>query len=295
MSLAHMMPGQPGMGTANGANVINMLPRVYTMKLQHKFYKKTSLLDVANTDYEGEIKGSGSEVIIRTAPEVAVHNYIGKVEYQELLSGQLKLQINKAKYYAFKEDLVQSKQADIKYINAAAEAAAKKMAIEVESDVYSNISADFLPSHTITADVNKGNILDVLLAGSNTLDESDVDEEGRNLLLPPSICTMLKLSDLKNANQMGDPQSVIRNGGKLGQIDRWNIICSTNLPFDSSTGEYTAMGMTKHFLSFASQFEQHEIVQLESTFGKGHRGLKVYGYKGGVVPESGVQFKLKAA
>ncbi len=289
-----MLPYLSAIGNGT-VNVANMIPAIYSRKLLHKFYAKTILMQMANTDYEGEIKGQGDRVIIRTRPEVAIKDYNGSVTYDELTSGKIELAIDKAKYYAFVEDDVQNAQIDIQAINAATDDAAKKMVINIEQEVFAGIAADFLPAHTVTTTVDKTNVVDVIVHLGRLMDDSHVDDERRNLAIPPWMAEMLKTSDLKDASITGDPKSVLRNGGKLGMIDRWNIMCNTNLPFDSGTGETSVMGMTPHFLTFASQFEKHEIVQLESRFGKGHRGLKLYGYKGGMVPEAGVKLICKPA
>lgn len=276
-------------------NQTNLIPQIYSKKMQHRFYARTALMEIANTDYQGEIKGAGDTVIIRSAPTVTINDYEGQVNYQTLTSGVQQLNIDKAKYYAFIEDAVTTAQADIPYINGASDDASKNMIIKVEQDVFAGIQPDFLPSHTLTLAVTKENIVDLLLHAGRIMDEFHVDGEHRKMLLPPWACEMLKGSELRDASKTGDTASVIRNGGKIGMIDRWDIISNTNLPFNGTTGETSAMGMTKHFLTFASQFEQHQTVQLESTFGVGHRGMKLYGYKGGIVPEAGVMLKIKPA
>lgn len=108
---------------------------------------------------------------------------------------------------------------------------------------------------------------------------------------------MLKKSDLKLAYLTGDSTSPIRNG-VVGNIDRFKVMSSNLLSVDSSGGAddgktFCLAGHPK-FATFASQFVKTETVRLESTFGDGVRGLKVYGYKV-VTPDCGVLLKLKAA
>jgi hypothetical protein len=121
------------------------------------------------------------------------------------------------------------------------------------------------------------------------------------LVLPPWICSMIKKSDLQNANQSGDSTSIARNG-KLGIIDRFTIYQSNNLPIRGDDGavaaaadadaQYKIMGGTTQFATFASQFVKTETLRLESRFGDAIRGLKVYGYKV-VQPTSGVLLNAK--
>ena len=42
------------------------IPQVWSTKLQVKFYDASTFSAISNTDYQGEIKGMGDKVIIRT-------------------------------------------------------------------------------------------------------------------------------------------------------------------------------------------------------------------------------------
>jgi len=66
----------PGIAGGNTAGQINMsgtfIPEVWSGKLVEKFYDATVLAAIANTDYEGEIRGQGDLVKIRTKPTLAI-------------------------------------------------------------------------------------------------------------------------------------------------------------------------------------------------------------------------------
>jgi len=53
----------------------NFIPEVFSKLLQAKFYSKSILPEISNTDYEGEISGQGDKVIIRTVPAVTINDY----------------------------------------------------------------------------------------------------------------------------------------------------------------------------------------------------------------------------
>ena len=51
------------------------IPEVWSGKLVEKFYDATVLAAIANTDYEGEVRGQGDLVKIRTKPTLAINDY----------------------------------------------------------------------------------------------------------------------------------------------------------------------------------------------------------------------------
>lgn len=283
-------------------NAANFVPEVWSKKLQARFYAQTVLAEFCNHDWEGEISGQGSKVLIRQAPTISVGDYTGTVTYQDLETDKIELNIDQAKYYGFKVDDIHKAQADIELINSSTNDASQRMKINVEKDVFASIYADVPAANTITTQVTKSNVLDMIVDLGTALDEADVPEDGRKLILPPWICGMIKKSELKDASLSGDGTSMARNG-RLGMIDRYTLYSNNNLAvldgtgkapgevgFDAGTAVWYALGGTKHFCSFASQFVKTETVRLQDTFGDGIRGLKVYGFKS-TKPEAGVLLK----
>ncbi|WP_263082138.1 hypothetical protein [Endozoicomonas sp. Mp262] len=279
-------------------NMANALSVIYSKKLNAKFYKSTVLEQICNTNWEGEIQSEGSKVVIRTRPDVVVQDYdrATGVDYQDLEPPKVELPIDKAKYYAFVDDYIQTAQADINLINESAADAAENMKIAVDGDVLGNIYTD-VPAGNQLGDpatgvvVTKDNVLDYIVDAGTLLDEGNVGETGRKIVLPPWVCGLIKKSELKDASIAGDGTSILRNG-RLGMIDRFELFCSNNLA--TASGITQCLALTKDYCAFASQFVKHESLTLEKHFGVGHRGLKVYGYKV-VKPEAAVLLPAKKA
>lgn len=266
------------------------MPDIFSKKLQMKFYAGSILPNITNTDYEGDISGPGSKVIIRKVPSVAVADYTGTVSYAELVGDTLELEIDKAKSYAFKVDDVMKSLADIQYWNEASKDAAESMRIAVETDVLANIPGGSSLTDVVNAAVTKDNILADILLAARRLDENNIPDTDRFIVLPPWAIQLLKQSDLKFAYLTGDGQSPLRSG-LVGRIDRFDVYMSNLLAVSGSTN---CLAAHKKFATFASKFVKTETIRLESTFGDGIRGLKVYGYKV-VHPTAGVQMTLTPA
>ena len=270
----------------------HFIPEIFSKKLQAKFYANTVLAEVTTNEYEGEISGQGDKVNIRAVPAVTVADYTGSLSYADVTSSTIELNINKAKSYAFKVDDILRQQADIDFMNAAAEDAAQNMKIAIETDVFANVGAgsSLTDVNSSEAGTNAGNILGHILTAGRTLDENNIPETERFMIIDPATAAIIKNSDLKQAYLTGDAESPIRNGN-IGMIDRFTVYVSNNLP---SSGSVTT-GLYGHpkAVAYASQMTNTETVRLESSFGDGVRGLSVYGYKV-VVPTAIGEIKLNS-
>jgi hypothetical protein len=282
----------PAFPTGGANSAANFIPEIWSKKLQAKFYASSVLPSISNTDYEGEITGEGNKVKIRTVPSVTVSDYTGTVSYADVTTQIVELNIDKAKSYAFKVDDILKVQADIAFQNESAKDAAEQMRIAVETDVLANI----VTGATTTLDkasVSASNILDHVLEAGRKLDELNIPESDRFIVLSPLYIEMLKKSDLRQAYLTGDATSPLRNG-KVGMIDRFTVYQSNLLAIGTGGDAGKTLCLAGHpkATCFASQFVKTETIRLETTFGDGVRGLKVYGYKV-VVPNALLTLKMK--
>ena len=271
----------------------HFIPEVFSKKLQAKFYAQPMLSEVTTNEYEGEISGLGNKVNIRSVPAVTVADYTGSLSYADVTSGTIELNIDKAKSYAFKVDDILREQADIDFMNEAANDAAQNMKIAIEQDVFANVAAgsSLTDVNATPSNLTSSNILGFILDAGQTLDENNIPEDNRYMIISPAAATLLKQSELRQAYLTGDNVSPLRNGF-IGTVDRFNMYVSNNL--------VTASGVTSGLyghpkaIAYASQMTNTESVRLESSFGDGVRGLAVYGYKV-VLPTAIGEFKLKFA
>jgi len=271
----------------------HFIPEVFSKKLQAKFYAQTVLSEVTTNEYEGEISGLGNKVNIRTVPAVTVADYTGSLSYADVTSSTIELDINKAKSYAFKVDDILRMQADIDFMNEAAGDAAQNMKIAIEQDVFANVAAgsSLTDINSTPADITSSTVLGHILSAGEQLDDNNIPEDGRFMIVNPAVATLIKQSELRQAYLTGDSVSPLRNGF-IGKIDRFNMYVSNNL----STTSGVTSGLYGHpkAIAYASQMTNTETVRLESSFGDGVRGLAVYGYKV-VLPTAIGEFKLQVA
>lgn len=291
-------PVSPGRPNYSG----NFIPEIWSGKLIENFYDATVLSAISNTDYEGEIKGQGDTVNIRTIPNITIRDY---VKGQNLVvenpdKPKVQLLIDKGEYFACVEDDVDRVQSDIKLMDMWSKDASEQMKIKIDQRVLTDLLPDIAATNkgatagaksaafnlgttasplTVTKDgaTSTTSVVDLIVDYGTVLDEANVPEQGRFLVIPARMAGLIKKSELKDASLSGDSTSVIRNG-RLGMIDRFTLYVSHNLKVTSSTKYHVIAGHKMGF-TFASQMTEMESIRSETTFGNIIRGLQVYGYK----------------
>jgi len=285
------------------------IPTLWSGKLAQKFYAATVFGEIANTDWQGDITGMGDSVIINTIPTITINNYsIGQnLAYEIPAPSTITLTISKGKYFGVNVNNVLELQAKPKLMDVFTNDAAMQMKIAVDTDVLlgtfnqgaatnqgataGKISASFnLGTDLAPVTLTAANILQSITALSSVLDEANVPETDRWLVISPTERQILMQSNLAQAQFMGDPSSILRNG-KIGMIDRFTVYVSNLLPRaaagQSYTGSAVANALKRHAImaghksaiTFASQIAKVESLQNPNDFGTLIRGLNVYGYK----------------
>ena len=184
------------------------IPTLWSNKLNAKFYASTMMTEIANTSWEGEIKNQGDTIRIRTAPSITINNYAGA---GTTLTSEVPvpivqdMQINKGKYFSVQVNDILAHQADMDLMNMFTDDAAKQLKIQIENDVFFdwfvttgaaatnkgsgagvsasayNLGTDLAP----IVETQPANILQAILAMSSCLDEQNVPEDGRWLIISP--------------------------------------------------------------------------------------------------------------
>lgn len=321
-------------GEFNGVNYSGkFIPTLWSSKLNAKFYASTVFGEIANTDWEGEIKSLGDKVVINNIPTISISTYtIGSgLTYEVPTPDTLEMQIDKAKYFAFQVNDVIVHQSQPKMMDMFSNDAGQQMKISIDSNVlYNTFQSANASNSGATAGAKSGsydlgtdaapitltaaNVLSLLTSLASVLDEQNVPETDRFLLIDPATRQMLMQSNLAMANFMGDSSSMVRNG-KIGAIDRFTTYVTNQLPkaaasteaYTSGDGTEATITLTgtaaavkrrilvaghKSAISFASQMTKMETVRNPSDFGDYVRGLNVYGFK--VVKDTALTYAVVA-
>jgi hypothetical protein len=303
-------PLTPVGSTANTLQATGFIPEIWSAKLVEKFYASTVLAAISNTDYEGEIQNMGDRVKIRTKPTITIRDYLadGLLGLDRPSGGSVELYIGIGKYFSLILDDVMEVQSDLNILSMWSDDAAQQLKIVVDRDVLGGIVGQaHAKNKGATAGVISGNlnlgikgtpmalklnpvvgtdlgIIDALMRLGQALDEQNIPEQGRWVVMSAAAGRYLKQSELRQAYLSGDPVSMLRNG-RLGQVDRFTIYISNLLPSSATdatnfaSGEQPIFAGHAHALTFASQISKVETLRSELTFGQILRGLQVYGYQ----------------
>lgn len=298
----------------------SFIPTLWSGKLLAKFYQNTMLSEIANTDYEGELQNQGDTIRIRLAPSIQINDYeVGSnLQYEVPTPIFQDMQINKGKYFGVQVSDVLAYQSDMDLMNMFTEDAAKQLKIAIENEVFFNsfvtegpdsanegtTAGEISEAYDLGNDTdpvdqsNADNILNTILRMSVVLDEQNVPEDGRWLVISPFDRQLLMRSNIAQADFMGDASSTIRTG-RIGTIDRFSVYVSNLLPradagkafvpgLSSPADGATVSGAkkrrmmvagTNHAMSFAMTVNKTEPLRNQSDFGDIVRGLAIYGRK----------------
>jgi hypothetical protein len=302
-------PLTPTTSTANALQATGFIPEIWSAKLVEKFYASTVLAAISNTDYEGEIQNMGDRVKIRTKPTITIKDYLadGLLGLDRPSGGSIELYIGIGKYFSLILDDVMEIQSDLNILSMWSDDAAQQLKITVDRDVLGGVVGGAHAKNRgatagiIGGPINLGikgtplavtrsptggqvDILEVLLRLGQCLDEQNIPEEGRWVVMSAAAGRYLKQSELRQAYLSGDAVSMLRNG-RLGMVDRFTIYISNLLPTSATdatnfaSGEQMVLAGHAHGITFASQISKVETLRSELTFGQILRGLQVYGYQ----------------
>jgi len=285
---------------ASGQNSLSgiYIPELWNAETIMNFMDATVFEKIANTKYEGTLKKFGDTLHIPIDPTVVSHNY---VKGQNLIADQLDVStitmyIDKGKYTNTQIEDVDVAQSNVDIMGRYTSVAAKQLKIDVDADVLSGIASDISADNMgAAAGVNSGsynlgttgapigltteNVVQKITDLGSVLDEQNVPDDGRWLVIPFWTYNKLKNSDLKDVSMTGDGKTPLRTG-LVGMIDRFEVYTSNQLPTATDTVTcwdiYAGHPMG---LSFAAQVEKSRLIEAEKAFAKLVQTLLVYGYK----------------
>ena len=298
-----------------------VIPTIWSSKLNVKFYATSVFADICNRNWEGDISNVGDKVIINNIPSLTINDYVvgNTLSYQTPTPNTIEMLVDRAKYFGFNISDVLEYQAKPDLMNMFSNDAAEQMRTVIDSTcIYRsifngasanrgatagvkslaiNLGTDTAP---VTLSTTTNTVLDTILGMASVLDEQNIPDSDRYLVIDPATRLALLKSNLQQAQITGDSASPIRNG-MIGKIDRFTVYLSNQLPYaaagtatpwfsgDGSESSVTSAGTDlkrraifaghKSAMSFASQMTKTEQLRNPTDFGDFIRGLQIFGHK----------------
>lgn len=279
------------------------VPEIWTPRILKNLHDKQVAANYTTREYEGDLAGKGDVAKIHYVGAMAVRDYeVGTdITYDTGTDGEILVEIDTAKYFAFKVEDIEKAQSSPQYVTELSAEAAKAMA--KDSDNY--LVQKMLAASTAAA-VSGGNKAGgsaaanggaFSLTADDTLYESLVDmgvrlddllapDEGRFIFLP-SFAKGAILKDDRFVGNAAAGQQGARDKGSMGMIAGFEIVTmprSTFVRWDATADadtddktEYSVVGGIKGSYAYVEQISKTENIRLEKLFADGVRGLHLYG------------------
>ncbi|WP_156722657.1 phage major capsid protein [Streptomyces apocyni] len=239
---------------------------------------------VVNRDYEGDIAESGDVVKITSISDPTISDYTANstvITPEELTDAQRNLPIDQSKYWAFKVDDVDKRQAKGNVIPEAMSRAAYRLADTADqyiAGLYTGVAAaNDLGTVAVTAGTPTDAYDEVLVPLKVLLDEADVPKQGRYCVVPPWFEGRLLRDDRFVSAEKAGTTAGLRNG-MAGRAAGFTIMVSNNVP-NPAGDDYVIQAGVNAAISFAEQINKTEAYRPENSFADAVKGLALYGSK----------------
>ncbi len=288
-----------------GGNLANnlLIPEVWSLRLQDKFYAESLVPQITNSNYAGEVSGKGDKVHIRKRPNVGVNPYVANTPtaWQDVVDEELQFTIDYAYSAAVKVDKVKLKQMDINIMSELQTEIAKRQMNQEDTILFGAVYAD------ATSTVSSGGALQPIQGTANyimaevaqlrtKLDRLNVDRGDRFLVVTPELEELMIQASAARFDASGYKNDGERYGKFAQKIYGFDVYVSNFIPGAGSAGNpYKCIAGQKAAITFARQVTEVEILpQLETYYGSGIKSLNVFGYKT-VVPDALVRWNARTA
>jgi len=261
--------------------ITNFIPEVWSAQLLSSLKKSLVFGDVANHDYEGEISEAGDTVHIVSVSRPTIADYVKNVTSinpETLTDAERLLVVDQCKYFAFEIDDVDARQAKGGLMTEAADEAAYGLADLADTYVAGLFSAvDAANQISTTAITTAALAVTGLVNLKVKLDNANVPQQGRFVIVPPWYLGLLLQSDTFVRVDASGSSEALRNG-VVGRAFGFDVRMSNNVT--NTTGDdYRVVAGHRSAVTFASQINKVEAYRPESSFSDALKGLSLYGAK----------------
>tara|TARA_R110002124_G_C8870493_1_gene507713 strand:+ start:188 stop:1153 length:966 start_codon:yes stop_codon:yes gene_type:complete len=290
-------------------------PTLFSQRVLNFFRTSSVVEGITNNDYYGELGSYGDTVRIILEPVITVSAYTrgAAMTSDPLVDNEITLEISKANKFQFQVDDIEMKLSHVNWESLATGSATYALKNSYDQEILTYMSNQAIAgayladsatadgvidlvadqATAIAAPVTLGfggtsvDPLNLLSKLSLVLDEAEVPEEGRYVVVSPRFMELLARTDSKLlSSDYNQGEGGLKNGLVMnGKLRGFSIYKTNNCPkHTTSTGDLIIAG---HMSAVAtvSCIDKIEKIRAEGTFADIVRGLHVYG-RGVVRPES---------
>lgn len=151
----------------------NFSPVIYSQKAQLAFRKKTTVGQITNSEYMGEIAKFGDTVKIIKEPEISVQAYARgtNIEAQDLDDEDFTMVVDQANYFAFKTDDIEEAHAHHNWSAMASDRAGYRLADNHDQEILA-----YMSGYKQTAKHQRGTTLNTAPTGTKAVSTAGANE-----------------------------------------------------------------------------------------------------------------------
>jgi len=257
--------------------------KILSAKIKDKLPTKYRYGQVANRNYEGEIKQKGDTVRIISFADITMQDYVKDTNMNAptaLSDSETTLVINQAKSFNVGVDALDMATTKLNLMDVLANKASSAIANTVDTylaSLYTQINtANFIGNDANPIALTKDNAYDYLVDMGTILDDNDVPAEGRYIIVPNWLHGLLLKDDrFTKSNQLSEKTLV---NGVIGEVNGMMVLKSNNVPHVSNEKYKIIAGYTES-MSLAVAIQNVKIYEPELRFGSAMKGLVFFGGK----------------
>lgn len=300
----------------------NFSPEIFSQKVL-MFFRTASVVEgITNNDYFGELASFGDSVRIMLEPVLTVNEYKrgDTITMQNLVDNEITIEIDKANHFAFKVDDIEDKLSHVNWEQLATGSATYALKNSYDKEVLEFMSqgakaANIVNGGTHATAQQTDNVITLGHGAGHTdplnllsllalkLDEAEVPEEGRYVVVSPRFMELLARTDSKLlSTDYNQGEGGLKNGLAMsGKLRGFSVYKTNNAPKfvtdtagaaaadsddsgvieggDDAGGVLGDVIIAGHMSAVAtvSSIDKVEKIRGESTFADIVRGLHVYG------------------
>ena len=272
----------------------NFIPTIWSEKLYEELEGQYIGIKNCSREYEGEIKGCGSEVKICGVGEIEIREYNRNSEIstpQALSDTERTLKIDQAKCFNFMIDDIDRAQSVPGIMDSAMRVAARALANE--ADLYLYEACSHSDQYVTNYESNVDNILDTFLEARKILYKNNVTDSSEVVFeISPEIAELVIKAKINLATDNSEPLE----NGCIGKIAGCKVYVTNNLNFSNEDGylNHYCIARTQRAVAFAEQISEIEAYRPEKKFADAVKGLHLYGAKI-IYPKELVMMVINAA
>ena len=269
-------------------SIVNFVPEIWSAQLLTSLKTAHVFAGLCNRSYEGEISAKGDTVHITSISRPTVSEYVKDTTVmapETLTDAQKSLVIDKSYYFNFEIDDIDMRQsvAGGAMMEEAAREGAYAFARQTDLVIIAVMEAGVsgaTPDNSIAATSRATSALCVegILDIKTKLDESDVPQEGRWLVIAPWIQNRLMLDTRYIQVDSNTGGSGFRNG-QVGKIMGFDIILSNNLTLSDTANDSTVIAGYPGAATYAEQISIVEAFRPQGSFSDALKAHHLYGVK----------------